>query len=176
MNIHDARHLTDLFNRRAAHRSINLKEMSISMDTLQGTHLKVNVKCPQDAALYLQQFRDTKNPLFQRGVQKLGSSEMPEPIAFKICGFFVDPETSFTWWAVLARFRFAENNKPSQLHFDHDFARTDWNVAQGPARIGPSLNDMINILLRAENKWEQVNFLPKRKEVLRSMHLVPPTS
>ncbi|MCM2344418.1 MAG: hypothetical protein NDJ24_07650 [Alphaproteobacteria bacterium] len=37
---------------------------------------------------------------------------------------------------------------------------------------GPSLNETIGILMRAGNKWERVNFLPKRDTVRQSLKLV----
>lgn len=171
MNIDDARHLTDLFNHKAAHRTLNFKEMTISMDTIQDTRLKVNVRYPEDVAQYLKHFRDTKDPLFQRGTFQFTSGALPEPITFKACGFFVDPLNKMTWWAQLVRFRFFENDKQSELCFDSDFERTDWNSPLN-ARPGPSLNDMINIMMRTDNKWERVNFLPPRKEVRQALRLV----
>lgn len=109
--------------------------------------------------------------MLKRGTFHFTSGDMPNPIIFKTCGFFVDPLSHLTHWAQLVRFRFFENDRPSELCFDFDFERTDWEFPLSKHE-GPSLNETIGILMRAENKWEKVNFLPKKETVRQGLRLV----
>lgn len=71
----------------------------------------------------------------------------------------------------LARFRFFDSDRPSEMCLHFDFQRTDW---ENPLhrRAGPSLNEMIRILNASGDSWAKINFLPPRDRVRRDLKLV----
>lgn len=170
MDIHEARWLTSLFNHKAEHCTINMSQVSISMETARGTTVSANARTPFEIAAYLKHFRDTEEPLFKRGQHKLMIKDIPNPIVFEALGRFVDPETGQTWnEEQLVRFRFFNSDSPSEMCLHGDFHRED-RINPQNRRIGPSLDQVITLMFAAGHNWSRINFLPERRETMKLVH------
>lgn len=172
MEIAEARYLTDIFNGKAPGYTTDLGKTAVSVVTPKNSGITVKAYWPMDIARYLMFFRDTPDPLFRRGALQMSEGQLPDPIQLKVTGRYRDSEASMDWYdETLARFRFFDSDKPSEMCLHFDFQRTDW---ENPLhrRQGPSLNDMIRILNASGDSWAKINFLPPRDQVRRDLKLV----
>ena len=167
MDIHEARWLTSLFNHKAPHFSVRMDRVSVSMETAGGTIVSANARTPFEIASHMKFFRDTEEPLFKRGMHDLIVKGLPNPIIFEVLGTFVDPQTRLTWKEEqLARFRFFDNEAPSELCLHGDFTRED-RINPQNKRTGPSLNQVVTLMYSAGHNWTKINFLPDRRQTLK---------
>lgn len=168
MEYEEARWLTRLFNHRADHCTLNMGQVTISMESSRGSTLTANARTPFEIASYLQFFRDTEIPLLKRGTFDMKSQkDLPNPIIFEGLGRFVDPETKLTWnEEILVRFRFMNNDSPSEMCLHGDFNRED-RINPINKRSGPSLNQVISLMFGAEQNWTKINFIPPHLKPLK---------
>jgi hypothetical protein len=72
------------------------------------------------------------------------------------------------------RLRFALADSASELCFDDDFCRTDWDAPLNRVN-GPRIKDFIRVLEKAGNDWKELAFttVPHRSKKHASLSLVP---
>lgn len=93
MEITEARYLTDIFNGKAPGYTTDLGKTTVSVVTPKNTGITVNAYWPMDIARYLMFFRDTRDPLFQRGALQLSELQLPDPIQLKVTGRYRDSDS-----------------------------------------------------------------------------------
>ena len=160
MEYAEARWLTDLFNHRTRDCHLDMGKITISMESAAGSTLTVNARTPYEIADWLKLFRDTNIPQLKRGTFDTKSKkDLPNPIILEAQGRFIDPQTGLTWnEEQFARFRFMDNEAPSELSLHADFSRED-RINPINKRPGPSLNQVITLMFNAGHNWSKINFI-----------------
>jgi hypothetical protein len=174
MELTSAIKLTQLFRDQAEHRRIDRSKICISMMGNNGSEISVNVKTPIQAAQYLKFLLKNDHPLFQRGERNFTFGAFPDPIIFKAWGSYVEPLNKMEFAVMSVRMRFGWEKAASELCFDDDFCRTDWDAPRNRAQ-GPRIHDFIRILEMAGDDWRALAFttLRDRSKKHASLTLVP---
>ncbi|HEY0901654.1 MAG TPA: hypothetical protein VGD95_05975 [Micavibrio sp.] len=168
MEYAEARWLTDLFNHRTHDCQLNLGQITISMESAAGSLWTVNARTPFEIASHLKFFRDTNLPLLKRGTFEMKTrADLPNPIMLEAQGRYIDPLSKLTWHEEqLARFRFFENESPSEMCLHGDFNREDRRHPLNK-RPGPTLNQVITLMYAAGHNWNKINFIPPQLKPLK---------
>lgn len=157
MDISSAARLTELFRNEAENRRIDRKQICLSVPMDNGAEMTIHVNSPYQAAEYLKFLLENKNPLFQRGMKIFSFGPMNDPIVFKAWGTYRDPDARKEYAVMSVRLRFFRVNDPSELCFDDDFCRTDWE-SPGNRTYGPKIQEFIRALERAGSNWHDLAF------------------
>ncbi len=168
MEYGEARWLTELFNHRTRDCRLDKGRVSISMESATGSLWTVNARTPFEIAAHLKFFRDTDLPLLKRGTFRMITlPDLPNPITLEAQGRYTDPETGLIWnEEQFVRFRFMDNNQPSEMCLHGDFSRED-RVIPLNSRPGPSLNQVITLMFAAGQNWNNINFIPPQLKPLK---------
>lgn len=174
MDIISAIKLTKLFRDQAEHRRIDRSKITISMEGRNGAEISVNVNSPIQAAQYLKFLLKNDHPLFQRGERNYSFGLFPDPIVFKVWGSYREPLNKMEFAVMSIRMRFALEDSESELCFDDDFCRTDWDAPLNRVS-GPRIKDFIHILERAGYDWKELAFttLQRRSKQHAALTIVP---
>lgn len=168
MEYREARWLTDLFNHRTQDCQLGIGAVTISMESAAGSLWQVNARTPFEIAAHLKFFRDTDLPLLKRGTFEMKTrKDLPNPITLEAKGRYIDPLSKLTWnEEQFARFRFIDNDQASEMCLHGDFSRED-RINPINKRPGPSLNQVITLMFRAGQNWNNINFIPPELKPLK---------
>lgn len=163
MDDSSATRLTELFRNKAENRRIDRGKICLSVPMDNGAEMTLNVKTPFQTAQYLKFLLENKHPLFQRGMKMFSFGPMNDPIIFKAWGTYRDPVDRMEFAVMSVRMRFFQVHGPSELCFDDDFCRTDWD-SPGNRTPGPTIHEFIRTLERAGSDWNDLAFTTLRPQ------------
>ena len=173
MNRITANILTDIFTRANANRRINPKEVTLQFDTESGAEITLRPFTPAAAAEYLSYFvSDNKHSLFlpmQIGGIK-SQNEFSAPLTLTFNGMFYDKSVRKEYNEPLITFRYMPKSKESVLIFDRFYQEQYPNMLQHIK--APSMQQVINALNAAGNRWTDVTFNAQNDQSRPSLKLV----
>lgn len=174
MELDSAIHLTKVFKNQVEDKRFDTSSICISMRTRNGSEISSKVLTPFQAAEYLRFLLKNNHPLFQRGENNFPFGILPEPIVFKGWGRYRNPDNQLEFAVMSVRLRFFHEQNPSELCFDGDFCRTDWDQPLNRS-AGPKIHDFIHALEQAGDLWRMVNFTALKDRTPRhnQLRLVP---
>ena len=150
-------HLRALFQRAVANRTLDFSSITISVNTDDHSEVIVKPRSPEHAARYMRYFFNTKEPMFQREVMTLSSGQtLPTPLVFKIGGLTYEPSTRLNFYVQMLRIRFFQTGQASELSFDFNYCREDWNELTSGPYAGPEAFEFIRMLEKGGSSWNNM--------------------
>ena len=170
MELESAIHLTRIFRNQVEDKRLDTSTICISMRGKNSAEHSTKVTSPFQAAQYMRFLVKNDHPLFQRGENDFPFGKFPEPIVFKAWGRYRNPLNKLEFAVMSVRLRFFHADERSELCFDDDFCRTDWDTPFNRA-AGPTIKDFIQILERAGSCWGDMNFTALKDRTPQHNHL-----
>lgn len=170
MELESAIHLTQVFRNQVENKRLDPRSICISVEAANGAEITTKVTSPIQAAQYMRFLLKNDHPLFQRGEHDFPFGRFPDPIVFKAWGRYRNPLNNLEFAVMSIRLRFFQEASASELCFDDDFCRTDWETPFSRVS-GPPIRDFINALERAGTNWNEMSFTTLKNRSARHAHL-----